>query len=148
MSKESKALRRIKFLVYKYNLTSSHAPVRERLDTLLGFKRLASYMKREELLELKRLLDTTFVTQQEMIKMSADTYSKKSTMNRNFQKPILQRDNKGVRIGGGGSNYFSVRYPSKKRSLRTWKIFYEMFPYEAEKDNWDGKTSDKMTKKP
>jgi hypothetical protein len=37
-----------------------------------------------------------------------------------------------------------IRYPKKCRSLRTWKLFYKMFPKQAEIDNWDGKTSDKM----
>lgn len=37
-----------------------------------------------------------------------------------------------------------IRYPKKCRSLRTWKLFYKMFPMQAQKDNWDGKTSDKM----
>ena len=32
----------------------------------------------------------------------------------------------------------------KKRSLKVWKIFYSMFPDKAEKDNFDGKTSDRM----
>lgn len=54
------------------------------------------------------------------------------------------RDNKGVYVGSGGSNCNKVRYPSKKRSVRVWKKFYAMFPYYAEKDNFDGKTSDKM----
>lgn len=61
------------------------------------------------------------------------------------QRPQKEgRDNKGIYVGSGGSNRNSVRYPSKKRSLRTWKIFYEMFPHLAEKDKWDGKTSKKM----
>jgi hypothetical protein len=60
-------------------------------------------------------------------------------------KPIKEgRDNKGVYVGGGGSNRNKVRYPSKKRSKRTWKIFYQMFPKIAEKDGWDGNTSKKM----
>ena len=37
-----------------------------------------------------------------------------------------------------------IRYPKKCRSLRTWKTFYKMFPKQAEIDNWDGKTFDKM----
>ena len=60
------------------------------------------------------------------------------------QDKIIHRDNKGVYIGGGGSNRTKVRYPSKKRSFKTWKKFYEMFPYYAEEDGWDGKTSNKM----
>ncbi len=55
------------------------------------------------------------------------------------------RDNKGVYIGGfGGSNRNKVRYPKKNRSKRTWKIFYKMFPNNAERDEFDGQTSKKM----
>lgn len=57
------------------------------------------------------------------------------------------RDNKGVYVGSGGSNKNKVRYPSKKRNKKTWKTFYEMFPRLAITDNWDGNTSDKMSKK-
>lgn len=51
------------------------------------------------------------------------------------------QDNKDKYIGGGGSNGNKVRYPSKKRSLKVWKNFYKLFPYYAEKDGWNGKTS-------
>ena len=44
----------------------------------------------------------------------------------------------------GGTNYPTVRYPSKKRSLSTWKKFYKLFPRYAERDEWDGKTSKRM----
>lgn len=54
------------------------------------------------------------------------------------------RDNKGVYVGSGGHNKNMVRYPSKKRSKRVWKIFYQMFPRLAERDGWDGQTSKKM----
>jgi len=61
------------------------------------------------------------------------------------RKPTKEgRDNKGVYVGSGGGNKNKVRYPSKKRSKRTWKIFYEMFPRLAERDGWDGNTSKKM----
>lgn len=61
------------------------------------------------------------------------------------QKPQKEgRDNKGVYVGSGGSNRNKARYPSKKRSKRTWKTFYKMFPSLAEKDGWDGEKSNKM----
>jgi hypothetical protein len=62
------------------------------------------------------------------------------------QKPTKEgRDNKGVFVGSGSRHYDqnTVRYPSKKRSKRTWKIFYEMFPYYAKRDGWDGNKSKK-----
>lgn len=61
------------------------------------------------------------------------------------KKPTPEgRDNKGVYVGRGGYNNNKVRYPSKKRSKRVWKIFYEMFPYYAKRDGWDGETSNRM----
>lgn len=58
--------------------------------------------------------------------------------------PKETRDNKDVHVGGGGSNNCKVRYPSKKRSRRTWSNFYKLFPGHAERDNWNGKISDRM----
>ncbi len=55
--------------------------------------------------------------------------------------PKETRDNKGVYIGGGGSNRNKIRYPKKNRSVATWRKFYAMFPWAAEEDNWDGKKS-------
>lgn len=48
------------------------------------------------------------------------------------------RDNKGQFVDkwatyGGCHN--KIRYPSKKRSKRVWKKFYEMFPKQAELDH-------------
>lgn len=63
------------------------------------------------------------------------------------RKPTPEgRDNKGVYVGSGGHHYYqnTVRYPSKKRSKRVWKIFYEMFPFYAKRDGWNGETSSKM----
>jgi hypothetical protein len=62
------------------------------------------------------------------------------------KKPAPEgRDNKGVYVGSGGhTNNNKVRYPSRKRSKRTWKIFYEMFPLLAKKDGWNGETSKRM----
>ena len=69
-----------------------------------------------------------------------------------------KRDNKGqfvslsvyqepLRYNNGNiymCRYNKIRYPKKCRSLRTWKKFYEMFPRQAEIDEWDGKTSVRM----
>jgi len=57
----------------------------------------------------------------------------------------VNRDNKHAINGEGfGGSYPTYRYPSKKRSKKTWANFYKLFPDLAERDNWDGKTSDKM----
>ena len=62
------------------------------------------------------------------------------------QSPKRERkDNKDViNHGSSGSSRNPVRYPSKKRNLYTWRNFYKLFPSLAEKDNFDGKTSDRM----
>ena len=62
------------------------------------------------------------------------------------KKPVrVRQDNKRVKNYGNGSGYLrDIRYPSKKRSRATWRRFYTLFPYLAKRDNWDGKTSDKM----
>jgi hypothetical protein len=62
------------------------------------------------------------------------------------KRPIPEgRDNKWVYVGSGGSyKGNTVRYPSKKRSKRVWKIFYEMFPHHATIDGWNGETSKRM----
>ena len=58
---------------------------------------------------------------------------------------IIKRDNKCIRnVGSLHSNKNTVRYPRKARPLHVWKKFYELFPAYAERDNWNGKTSDKM----
>ena len=62
----------------------------------------------------------------------------------NQSPPKEGRDNKDVHVGGGGSNRCMIRYPSKKRSIKTWKKFYKLFPWAAERDGWDGKTSNRM----
>jgi len=58
------------------------------------------------------------------------------------------RDNKGVKVSGGGtnSNRNKIRYPKKNRSKKVWAIFYKMFPWAAKRDNWDGESSDKKPK--
>lgn len=61
------------------------------------------------------------------------------------KKPIPNnRDNKDTKVGSGGFNKNMVRYPSKKRSIKTWKKFYILFPELAIKDEFDGKSSTKM----
>lgn len=57
------------------------------------------------------------------------------------------RDNKGTYVGGGGSNRNKIRYPKKNRSKKVWAMFYKMFPWAAERDNWDGEKSDRYPKK-
>lgn len=53
----------------------------------------------------------------------------------------VYRDNKEIPNKGSGGSGNYIRYPSKKRSLKTWTNFYTLFPWRAELDGWDGKTS-------
>lgn len=57
------------------------------------------------------------------------------------------RDNKGVYVGSGGSHSNKIRYPKLNRSKKVWAKFYEMFPYAARLDNWDGEKSDRYPRK-
>lgn len=57
------------------------------------------------------------------------------------------RDNKGVYVGNGGSHGNKIRYPKLNKSKRVWKMFYKMFPWVAERDNWDGEKSDRYPRK-
>jgi ADP-heptose:LPS heptosyltransferase len=54
------------------------------------------------------------------------------------------RDNKDIQVGSSGSNRNKIRYPSKKRSIKTWKKFYKLFPQAAIEDGFNGKTSKRM----
>jgi len=45
------------------------------------------------------------------------------------KKPLKEgRDNKGVKVGSGGSNRQTIRFPKKNRSAATWKKFWTLFP--------------------
>ena len=80
-----------------------------------------------------------------------NNYHKPNGIDENGQQIMLKKtrgkDNNGVFISRnpyGYGNINKVRYPSKKRSRQVWKRFYTLFPNLAIKDNWNGKTSNKM----
>lgn len=54
-----------------------------------------------------------------------------------YQKRIINKDNQKFVYNGGSdsSSYPWVRIPSMKRSVATWKRFYELFPYYKEHYN-------------
>lgn len=146
MNKE-KNIRRIKYLIYKLHLRplDIDKTVRERVDEMLTWVFFPKTTPKKDIEELKYLLDNTVISEKELMDLWLETYDKKHENNYSKQNKITYRDNKGVKIGSGyGGNRNLIRYPSKKRSLRTWKFFYTMFPKLAEKDEWDGKTSIKM----
>ena len=58
-----------------------------------------------------------------------------------------RRDNRKEKVKNGGDNRYhhtNARYPSKKRSKKQWKNFYNLFPELAKRDNWDSDKSDRM----
>ena len=93
------------------------------------------------------IIDRYNISEEEVAKIYYEEDAKRSNfgLTKNFQKTIITRDNKSaVNKGSWGSNCNKIRYPSKKRPLSTWKRFYKLFPHQAELDNWDGVTSNKM----
>lgn len=113
--------------------------------------------------EINRFIATHHITNQEisefikMIDNPREAWNDRMKKHNNGGRET--RDNKGqfvettttyhipTRYENGNikmCRFNKIRYPKKCRSLRTWKLFYKMFPKQAEIDNWDGKTSDKM----
>lgn len=99
-----------------------------------------------EMILLYSLIDELGLSEKEVDDMWWNiTFNKRKAKAEYNKKPQKEgRDNKDVHVGNGGSNRNKVRYPSKKRSIRTWKKFYNLFPYYAALDGWDGKTSKRM----
>jgi hypothetical protein len=153
MNKKDK-LRRLKHLMYKHHPPfTSMAEYEKRNQETLEFYQTHNLNKSGheallELLEICKLSKELKIKDTNMggNELWAKTYVEK-IKNRNILrlKPQKEgRDNKGVYVGSGGSNRNKIRYPSKKRSLRVWKKFYEMFPWAAEADGFNGKTSKRM----
>ena len=57
-----------------------------------------------------------------------------------YQKRIINKDNQPFvyNTSGGGSNKNTIRVPSLKRSKKTWKRFYELFPTLKGKKTYKG----------
>lgn len=96
--------------------------------------------------ELFKLAEANNISDDELrLLCLSNVIERKKQHNTYRAKPKTEnRDNKDVLVGSGGSNCNKVRYPSKKRSLSTWKNFYKLFPSLAERDGFDGKTSSRM----
>jgi len=145
MKNEDK-LRRVKTLMYK-NRMSYHYYDKERFKKLLEdinkFDSQSHKDRVKELIEIHKLSDEIGLTETEIYNLWVDQmsefYKNQSIYSRTPQKE--GRDNKDVHVGTGGSNRNKIRYPSKKRSIKTWKKFYNLFPWAAEEDGWDGKHS-------
>lgn len=99
--------------------------VRESMDANKYFELVKDHYKKELDLDLDLL--GIFNTKQEALKMLHE-------LDPGYQAPINHKDNNGVYHSkknkqlAGGSHHSSIRVPSLKRSKRTWKKFYELFP--------------------
>ena len=99
--------------------------------------------------EIYQLAEELNLSVEEFSDLWCEKYFEKTNNGYKYRlKPQKEgRDNKGIYVGNGGSNNNKVRYPSKKRSKRVWKIFYSMFPFYAERDGWDGEKSSRFNQK-
>ena len=141
--KVSKKLGRLRFLIHKYGIfvLSDRDDLLEKMNyTIISYSKVKSQKKRlDGLIELRLLLIELSVTSDEYYHIFNEERRKFANLRENTSKET--RDNKGVYAGNGGSNQNKIRYPKKNRSRKTWATFYEMFPYRAKVDGWDGKTS-------
>ncbi len=154
-----KSLRRLNHLLYlihppfyfskeelKEKIEKDKIFIQEYFKQNQSTQRSEGFMNR---LELYSLIDKLKLPSDEVATMWWEA-RKQAELNKiiNTGKPVKEgRDNKGVYVGGGGSNKNMIRYPSTKRSSRVWKIFYSMFPWAAKRDEWDGKESIRFKKK-
>jgi hypothetical protein len=150
---QKEKLRKVKNLMYIHPLTWNQPSDRKVIFELYEKHKNDLYKSKQwwgritELINLYKLIDELGLTEQEINEMwyniSRNQAKQKAEYNKRPQKE--GRDNKDVHVGSGNSsNNNTVRYPSKKRSIRTWKKFYNLFPYYAVLDGWDGKTSKRM----
>lgn len=155
-----KKLRQLKYLMSKYSLPFDVLYVGEKFNTFketkikdgkevieggtIKYGRLVKQY--EDYLNIFKYAEELGIGDDDLKKMWIEVMTHQREQSRLYSlKPQKEgRDNKGVYVGTGGSNRNKVRYPSKKRSKRTWKTFYTMFPRLAEQDGWDGKKSKKM----
>lgn len=100
--------------------------VRQNMDANKFFELVKDHYSDELNLDLS--LISTFNTKQEALNMLHD-------LDPNYQAPINHRDNNGEyhtkknkHSSPSSFNRSKIRVPSLKRSKRTWKKFYELFP--------------------
>lgn len=146
--KKKKKLRRLNFLMYKHSKVwfINEEKVIEQYKLMENNRE--TYPKHvqkdiEERYEIYVLSKELELSEKEREEMWWKLSRQKNLIQESMKKrPTPEgRDNKGVYVGRGGSDGNKIRYPSKKRSKKTWKKFYEMFPWAAERDGWDGETS-------
>jgi hypothetical protein len=166
MASNKRKLKRLKNLFHKhvfkieYNLNLhnkkkfdkklidlSHKKIKEEYENALNYSYPLKYINNlKEIMEFFELLNELELDKEKLFKTFLDIRNRKSvTLFSGKYKRMpnsISRDNKdSYNYGSLQGNKNKVRYPSKKRSLRVWRNFYNLFPYHAEKDGWDGKTS-------
>lgn len=148
--KTDRKLRRLKHLVHKYDTYSKFSDrnyLTEQIDIYVKYisdkhcKELHSAYSEIKKLIIELNIDTPTYDKIAREEAKKRFYSYDSLKVNNLKET---RDNKGVYVGGGGSNRNKVRYPKKARSKNVWKIFYKMFPWRAKMDEFDGETSKRM----
>lgn len=131
----------IEYLNTRIHISVDNQTLRKMKLSILGGKKI-KIPKNENFAEIKKLVLDLGINIDKYIEISKYERKKRPPLKENTAKET--RDNKGVYVGGGGSNCNKIRYPKKTRSKRVWKIFYEMFPHLALIDNFNGKTSKRM----
>jgi hypothetical protein len=147
--------RRFIYLTYKHGGEFYWKEPHELKKYLLSLPESTHHGMRKdhnERMEIFNIAEKYNISDEDLKKLCLEN-SRESDINSKYYNPRpwdlpktmgVRRDNKGVYVGGGGSNRNKVRYPSKKRSKRVWKTFYKMFPYYAERDGWDGTKSSRV----
>lgn len=150
-----KKYRRLRHLIHENdiyfgNYTTTEVNLTEHLDKRIrvysdeNFTHNKRYKKTyNEYVEIKKLVLELKISVTEYMIIAQEELKNRNNMHYNLRLNNLKetRDNKGTYIGSGGSNRYKVRYPKKNRSRKVWAKFYEMFPYRAKIDGWNGKKS-------
>ena len=143
--------RTFKHLTYKHSnnfyIDRDYGSFKKGLEMSLNNEHMTQYREETlEKLEIIRIIEKYNMTNEDVAKL-CHLNGELARDNRNEYRKTPQkegRDNKGIHVGSGGGKHNRIRYPSKKRSKRVWKDFYNLFPYYAEKDGWDGTKSTRI----
>jgi hypothetical protein len=133
-------------LVYWWCVKDYNQRINEIIDSeysLNDLKRDQEYTR-----QLKQFMNDHDITNADIIEYLKTFENPRSKWNDKLRKHNNggkeTRDNKGQFVKSEYYPVKNIRYPKKNRNKRTWKKFYEMFPGQAIKDNWDGETSNRM----
>lgn len=142
-------LRFIRNTLYKIKCLTENDKI-SSFDLLRRLEKYKEYNQNQ--MDVLRMIDTSIKYIHEMGLTKADflvivnnirIYNRKDNFRYKYDRKvyITRRDNKLSFNYGSGYSGNVVRYPSKKRSKATWRNFYRLFPYPAEKDGWNGDKS-------